>query len=411
LRLAVVSPFVDRRHGTERALAELLQRLANDYHCEIHLYAERVEDLTLADRKTKCSPQSGVLVWHKVPSIPGPHLVRFLGWMIANSFLRWAHRIFRGLAFDLVLSPGINCWNADVIIVHAIFHRLHELSLEKAAVDAPQPKSFRDLHRRAYYGLLTALERRLYSDRRTTLAAVSQRTADQLQQYFGRSDVRVIPNGVDTREFHESNRTAHRQLARRRLHLLDTDFVLLLIGNDWHAKGVPAILESMAQLPALPLHLLVVGNDDAAAIREQAKRLGVLKQCHWESPRPAVIDFYAAADVYVSPSREDSFALPVAEAMACGLPIITSAQAGVSALIHDAIDGFVLRDPQDAQRLASIIQQLYSQGPLRESIGEAAAKTANAWTWELPAAQVWALLQDSAAVNSPKNRNSSKGSV
>jgi glycosyltransferase involved in cell wall biosynthesis len=411
LRLAVVSPFVDRRHGTERALAEILQRLVSDYRCEVHLYAERVEDLALSDRKTKCPPQSGVLVWHKVPTIPGPHLVKFLFWMIANSVLRWAHRVFRGLAFDLVLSPGVNCWNADVIVVHAIFQRLRELSLEKTVRDSPQPPSFRDWHRRAYYGLLTTLERRFYSDRSTALAAVSQRTANQLQQYFGRSDLRVIPNGVDTREFHESNRIAHRPMARRRLHLLDTDFVLLLIGNDWRVKGVPAILESMALLPALPLHLLVVGNDDAADVREQAKRLGVLKQCHWESPRPAVIDFYAAADVYVSPTREDSFGLPVAEAMACGLPVITSSQAGISALIRDAIDGFVLRDPQDTQRLASIIQQLYSQGPLRESIGVAGASTAKNWTWDRTAAQVWALLQDSAALERPKDRNNAKGSV
>ena len=48
LRLAVVSPFVDRRHGTERVLAEVLERLAGKYGYEIHLYAQRVEDLALA---------------------------------------------------------------------------------------------------------------------------------------------------------------------------------------------------------------------------------------------------------------------------------------------------------------------------------------------------------------------------
>jgi UDP-glucose:(heptosyl)LPS alpha-1,3-glucosyltransferase len=404
LRLAVVSPFVDRRHGTERALAELLERLARDFHCEIHLYAERVEDLAVADPQTPRSAPAGFLVWHKVPSVPGPHLLKFLGWVIANSLLRWWHRLFRRLTFDLVLSPGINCMNADVIIVHVVFHRLRELSLEQTPGDAPQSRSLRDLHRRAYYALLTSFERRLYCDPKTSLAAVSQRTAGLLGQYFGRRDARVISNGVDTREFHKSNRIAHRRTARRRLHLLDTDFVLLLIGNDWRVKGVPAILEAMAQLPALPLHLVVVGSDAAEVFREQARRLGVLDRCHWEHPRPAVIDFYAAADVYVSPSREDSFGLPVAEAMASGLPVITSSQAGISALVRDGVDGFVLRDPQDAQHLASIIQQLYSQGPFRESVAEAAATTARDWTWDRSAAQLWALLQDTLAT---KNLNHS----
>src|SRR5271156_4216985 len=92
LRLAVVSPFVDRRHGTERALAELLERLARDYHCEIHLYAERVEDLALDDPKVLRSGDAGAIFWHKVPRVTGPHVIKFLGWMISNGLLRWRHR-------------------------------------------------------------------------------------------------------------------------------------------------------------------------------------------------------------------------------------------------------------------------------------------------------------------------------
>src|SRR5216684_4661430 len=62
LRLAVVSPFVDRRHGTERALAELLERLAGQEHCEIHLYAQRVEDLALAQPGAPLSQLSGSIL-------------------------------------------------------------------------------------------------------------------------------------------------------------------------------------------------------------------------------------------------------------------------------------------------------------------------------------------------------------
>jgi len=72
LRLAVVSPFVDRRHGTERALAEVLERLARNEHCEIHLYAQRVEDLAVAQPHGADPRDSGAIIWHKVPSTPGP---------------------------------------------------------------------------------------------------------------------------------------------------------------------------------------------------------------------------------------------------------------------------------------------------------------------------------------------------
>ncbi|MGC1491399.1 MAG: glycosyltransferase, partial [Candidatus Acidiferrum sp.] len=116
-----------------------------------------------------------------------------------------------------------------------------------------------------------------------------------------------------------------------------------------------------------------------------------------------VIDFYAAADVYVSPSREDSFGLPVAEAMACGLPVITSAFAGVADCVHDGLDGFVLRDPCDAQALAQLVERLHENLRLRNEIGEAAAKTILAWTWDRNAAAVWQLLQDAQARRNPRS--------
>jgi UDP-glucose:(heptosyl)LPS alpha-1,3-glucosyltransferase len=404
LRLAVVSPFVDRQHGSERALAELLERLARDHNCAIHLYAERVEDLPLADNKLPASSEPGGIVWHKVPSIPGPHLVKFVAWMFANGFLRWWHRVFRSRSFDLTLSPGINCLNADVIIVHAVFRRLQELAQAKGSAETRPSCLLRGLHRRAYYGLLTALERRLYSDRRTALAAVSKRTADLLDQYFHRSDIHIIPNGVDMREFSAPARAARRDAARWRLGLRETDFVLLLIGNDWRVKGLPAVLQAMAQLPALPLHLLVVGNDAIEPFRENAKRLAVLDRCHWESPRPDVITFYAAADTYVSPSLEDSFGLPVAEAMACGLPVITSTYAGVSGLIHNTVDGFVLPEPEDAQTLARTIERLFRDTVFRCTIGEAASRTAQKWTWDRSAAEAWQLLQRLAETKSREAR-------
>ena len=61
-RIAVVSPFIDKRHGTERRVAEFISRLADDY--EFHLYSARVEDVDLRR-----------VVWHRVPALGGPHLL------------------------------------------------------------------------------------------------------------------------------------------------------------------------------------------------------------------------------------------------------------------------------------------------------------------------------------------------
>jgi UDP-glucose:(heptosyl)LPS alpha-1,3-glucosyltransferase len=379
-------------------MAEFVDRLANQYHCEIHLYSERVEDLALSNHGMRCPADRGTIIWHCIPAVPAPHLVRFIAWMILNSLLRTSHRLLRGVSFDLVLSPGINTWNADVVIVHALFHRLQELAGSDGRSQGMRhkPRFLRSLHRRAYYGLLTALERRTYSNHKVSLLAVSQRTASLLQRYFQRDDVSVVPNGVDLTEFSAPARVARRSDARERRQLQPDDLVLLLIGNDWRVKGLPAILAAMAALPDLPLRLIVVGQDDVTPFRDTAERLGVLPHCLWEEPRRDVIDLYAAADIYVSPSLEDSFALPVAEAMACGLPAITSVFAGISTRIHHGVDGFVLRDPNDAKPLAQLLERLHRDTDFRYCIGEAAARTAQDWSWDHSAAVLWDVLQRTA---------------
>jgi UDP-glucose:(heptosyl)LPS alpha-1,3-glucosyltransferase len=396
LRLAVVSPFVDRRHGTERALAELLERLARKEHCEIHLYAQHVEGLALTRTSVPSSHHFGAIVWHKIPSIPGPHLFQCFVWLFLNTVCRAWDRWVRGLRFDLVLSPGINCLDADVVIVHVLFHRLQELSAE-AGRDPAKPGFFRQLHRRAYYALLAGLERRIYSASRVSLAAVSRRTAKLLSDYFHRQDVRVIPNGVDSTQFLASSRLAVRSQARRLRNFQEGDFVLLLIGNDWRAKGLGTVLRTMGALRELPIHLVVAGDDSPDVFLEMAESLGISERCRFESSREDVLDFYAAADIYVSPSREDSFGLPVLEAMACGLPVVTSRFAGVADLIQSGENGFMLDDPDDSQALAQLLRGLIRDPERKGHIGESAAKTALEWGWDRNAAAIYSLLQDAVA--------------
>jgi glycosyltransferase involved in cell wall biosynthesis len=393
LRLAVVSPFVDRWHGTERAVAELLVRLSRNADCEIHLYAQRVEGLALAQARVARPQDSGAIVWHRVPSNPGPHLLQFLAWLFLNSFRRAWDRLVHGLRFDLVLSPGINCLDADVVIVHALFHRLRELG-RNDQLGASGQTFLRRLHRRAYYALLAGLERRIYTDPRVSLAAVSPRTSMLINNYFRRQDVTVIPNGVDTAHFSPSARLARRERARARRQFRAEDFVLLLIGNDLGAKGLPTVLEAISAQLEIPAKLMIVGHDPASAHHQLARRLCVFDRCSWEPPTADILDAYAAADLYVSPSREDSFGMPVAEAMASGLPVITSVLAGISFLLHDGEDSFVLRDPHDSKTLARLIRTLYGNSEVRSRIGQAATIVAQTWTWEGNAAAVIDLLQN-----------------
>jgi UDP-glucose:(heptosyl)LPS alpha-1,3-glucosyltransferase len=386
LRVAVASPFVDRRHGTERALAELLDRLAGNFGCEVYLYAQRVEGLNVQRSGKFDAGNAGGVDWRRVPSLPGPHLLRFVWWYWINRCYRRWDRLIRGAQFDLVFSPGINCADADVILVHAVFHRLAELQR-----DSPH-RGYRALHRSLYYRMLCHLERRIYSNPRIALCAVSRHTADQLARYFGRGDVTVIPNGVDSESFCPAALAPLREPARAKWRFAANEKVLLLIGNDWQNKGLQTLLEAMTLCQDLPLKLLVVGSDDPVPFLARAHQLNLVDRVVFAAPSDEVRAFYAAADIFVAPSLEDSFNLPALEAMACGLPVILSLNAGMSEWVHAGEDAILLKDPQDARELADAIRSLVNDPRRASRIGQNAVRAASALTWDRHAEAVFELL-------------------
>jgi glycosyltransferase involved in cell wall biosynthesis len=394
LRIAVVSPFLDRQHGTERCIVEQVEHFLRQHGCEIHIYSQSIRDLETVRYKGSSSPPSpGKAIWHRIPALPGPHLLNFLWWYFANQALRWYQEKFRGLRFDLVFSPGINCSDADAIVVHIVFQEFYRLvHLDLRLRDAPLSSWPILLHRVLYYRLIMALENRIYRNPRVALAAVSQLTARELTAHFARPDVTVIPNAVDLARFSLPERLRRRDQSRNILQIPDTEFVLLLIGNDWKKKGLTPLLNAMAAIRHLPLRLLVVGRDDRAPFLQQIQRLHLNGRVFFLEPSSDIMHFYAAADVYTGPSLHDSFALPPIEAMASGLPVITSVTNGGSQIITEGIDGFVLSDASGSIELSRVLSRLYEQPELRRSVGEKAALTVKSYNWQRNAEETFEFL-------------------
>ena len=382
-RVAVVSPFIDRRHGTERRVAEWTSRLDTAY--EVHVYSQRVEDIDLSK-----------ITWHKIPKLPGPHLLNFLWWFAANHAWRWFDRTFRGLRPDLVFTPGTNCLDADAVSVHIVFAEFYrqvkpELSLQR------NPVRFwpRLIHRKLYYRLIMFLERRIYRDPSTTIILIAKKTAADLQRHYGRNgNLPVVYIGLDHEVFNPEARVRLRPEMQRQLGLDDNLYVLLLVGNDWKKKGITALLESMAQLRDLPICLLVAGQDDAAPYAKQIRESGLDGKVRFLPHRRDVISYYAAADTYVGPSLEDTFAQPPAEAMACGLPVITSATNGTAEIMTDGVDGLILLDATNVRDLTEKIRLLFRDAKLRDRFGKHAACTAKKYTWDRNGEEIRAIFDE-----------------
>ena len=380
VRVAVVTPELHRSGGTERSLCEQVLRWRTEF--DLHVVTQRVDGVDLTAEE---------LV--RVRRVPGPHLVGYIWWMLANRLARRTLSSHSGV--DVTMSPGVNALDADAIGVHIIFAKYWD-HVGGTRAGRSSATLLRVVHRMLFLALFRALERWVYEGP-ALLWTMSERDAREVEERFDRpaDSVAAVPHGVDADSFHPKHRISRRPTARLKLGLEEDDRLLLLVGNDLVKKGADHALAALALLPSW-MKLAVAGGFVADELHVMADRAGVrdrvLMLPHVDDP----IEYYAAADVLVAPSREDSFHLPAMEAMACGLPVIVSSEAGVSELVTDGRDALVIDDPANVDALAAAVARVLGGPELAESLAENGRSLAERFSWEENATRTAALLDREA---------------
>jgi UDP-glucose:(heptosyl)LPS alpha-1,3-glucosyltransferase len=135
----------------------------------------------------------------------------------------------------------------------------------------------------------------------------------------------------------------------------------------------------------------LVGAKNPHDYRPLAARLGVADRLFWHGPSRDVARCHAAADVFALPTRYEPFGLVIIEALASGLPVITSRLAGAAAAIDHGRSGYLLEDPGDAGELAGRLDALLD-AEARERMGAAAAAGVADYEWQHVLARIDALL-------------------
>jgi glycosyltransferase involved in cell wall biosynthesis len=382
-KIAIVSPFLDKRHGTERCVAEQIERLWDDY--EIHIYSTDIRDLDLAR-----------VTWHKVGLRIKPHLLAYIYFLLANHIARFYDKRSHNLDFDIVFSPGINCFDADIIAVHIIFAEYVRLARRDLRFSRNRFGTWlRLVHRRISYSFFTALERYTYTKRHIPLILISHKMEEDLERSFQRTDnLHLLYHGIDPSHMNPERRISLRSGARARLGIPDDVFAILLIGNDWKKKGLFTLLEAVSRLEKLNLWVLVRGSDGSTSCEPTIRRFGLEGRVRFLESVPEIDSYYAASDLYICASLEDSFAIPPLEAMACGLPVIVSSRAGVSELIVHGENGLILDDPTDVRSLASLIGNCYENSGMCDEMGMRAATTAREYTWQRNGARLKKIIDE-----------------
>ena len=216
------------------------------------------------------------------------------------------------------------------------------------------------------YWVHRSIESKQYDPtRQPRVVAVSNMVKRHLEQFHHvpRQQIHVVPNAIDPERLEVSQPGAVRCAFRNRLGLEPGDLVGLFAGHNFALKGLKPLLEALGarrqpESGGRPIHLLVCGGGEPGPYRRLASRLGLNETVHFLGFYPDVEDCYWSSDFFVQPTYYDPCSLVVLEALACGLPVITTAQNGASELMTDGREGYVLTAPDAADELIAALDHM-----------------------------------------------------
>jgi UDP-glucose:(heptosyl)LPS alpha-1,3-glucosyltransferase len=235
--------------------------------------------------------------------------------------------------------------------------------------------------RGAYNAVVLALERRVFA---TTphIVAIARAGKAEIERLYGVPPprVHVVYNGVDLARFDPDLIGRDRARVRSEAGIPHDTTTLLFVGSGFERKGLATAIDALARVPG-DARLVVIGKGDTAAYHAQSHRLGLSKRVVWLGPRPDVERWYGAADVVVLPTIYEPFGNVHLEALASGVPIVTTTRAGGAEVVAQGCGAVV--PPADPAAVAEAVERLRAQP--RATLRQACRAAATPFTY---AAQV-----------------------
>jgi UDP-glucose:(heptosyl)LPS alpha-1,3-glucosyltransferase len=358
----VVRHFNPARGGAERWTHELARRALAAGH-EVHVVAQSFGP-----------PEHELpIVPHPIPRVHSPF-----------AFALAIDETLSELDLDLVHDMGFG-WRFDILQPHFGAPRAQ---FDRKLMSMPPWKR---VARRALTAVSPRWQQqervtwRQYADHRRLVIALSKLVARDLERTHGwpMERTRLIYNGVDLDRYSPDNRQDHRQSVRERLRVRDDELAVLFVAHNFALKGLPTLLQAVGQLrkSGQAVRLLAVGNGKADKYRKLAAECGAADGVEFLGAVADTAPLYAAADVFALPTWYDSCSLVLLEALAAGVPVITSSHNGASEIMSDGRAGFVVENPGDWETLARHLRMLIDPAT-RFRMGVAARKLAEQYPIE-----------------------------
>ncbi len=341
MRFAIgLREFSKKRGGAERYLVDLCKRMVTEGH-EVHVYAEHQEEV------------DSEIHFHPVKTIPFPKSLQLL------SFAMKATREMRKGNYDVTFGVG-NTLRADILQPHGGVHWAW-FWRSLSAYDNPILWMIKFLGRvlSPKQWVNGWIEDAPYKGERfQKVVAISGMVRQDMMKWYQIPEERiaVVYNGVDIEHFHPRNRRYRQEIRGR--HGIGNERVILFVSNNFRMKGLGSLIRALAKIkkeggPAFKL--LVLGRDHRDSYLRLARGMGISEEVVFVGSTDETEKYYGASDLLVHPTFYDACSLTVLEALASGLPVITTRWNGAGGIITQGEEGFVISDPRDDRILSEKI--------------------------------------------------------
>ncbi len=215
-----------------------------------------------------------------------------------------------------------------------------------------------------------AFEQKLYSPENIRqIITISEMDKKILMEYYNipSEKIHTVYNGFDMVVFNSKNRDDARKYLCEKFKINPENSIALFAANNYVRKGLPqAVKALLATKHPENFSLVVIGKSRSSVKKRLQKIIGNKIKTVWLDRIEKPADFYRGADFMMFPTLYDSFANVIGEALLCGLPVITTAQAGGAEMINHGKNGFVASDANAISELTFFAEKFADKKTLRE---------------------------------------------
>lgn len=368
MRIAIVRKKYTFHGGAEGFSQNFIRQLTDTGH-EVHLYAMKWEG----------SPLTQNLFFHKVPAIAFNSFLRDLSFSISSFIMLRKKRDY----FDIIQSHDKTLYQdiyraGDGCHIEWLKQRWRRKGVLGKLLIILNP----------YHWLVLCMERIIFNGHRfKKVIAISELVKKNIIENYNvdKRFIEVIYNGVDLVRFKPENRYIYRREIREAYSIAEDAFTVLFAGSGFERKGLEFLLKA-AELVPVQMTLLIAGKGPEKRYSGLIKRQRVI----FCGPQKEIQKYYAASDAFVFPALYEPFGNAHLEALASGLPVITTRQSGAAEIIEEGKHGFVIENPEDIKGIAEKITCLMDQDQ-RQKMGIETRKLAEKFSFEEHMKKIYAL--------------------